>query len=49
VGRRYGRHRRSARRPDEAAGVVALLLSEQAATITGQVLDAEAGFRRSTA
>jgi 3-oxoacyl-[acyl-carrier protein] reductase len=33
---------------DEAAGVVELLLSEQAATITGQVVDAEAGFRRFT-
>lgn len=32
--------------PDEAAGVVALLLSEDAATITGRVIDAEAGFRR---
>jgi 3-oxoacyl-[acyl-carrier protein] reductase len=32
--------------PDEAAGVVALLLSGDAATITGRVIDAEAGFRR---
>ncbi len=32
--------------PDEAAGVVALLLTEDAATITGRVIDAEAGFRR---
>ena len=32
--------------PDEAASVVALLLSPEAATITGQVLDAEGGFRR---
>jgi len=32
--------------PEEAADVVALLLAPQAATITGQVLDAEAGFRR---
>jgi hypothetical protein len=28
------------------AGVVALLLSPQAATITGQVIDAEGRFRR---
>ncbi|MGH3846378.1 MAG: SDR family oxidoreductase [Pseudonocardiaceae bacterium] len=34
--------------PAEAADVVALLLSPEAATITGQVLDAEAGFRRFT-
>ena len=34
--------------PAEAADVVALLLSPQAATITGQVLDAEGGFRRFT-
>lgn len=33
--------------PAEAADVVALLLSPQAATITGQILDAESGFRRS--
>ncbi|SFE60918.1 3-oxoacyl-[acyl-carrier protein] reductase [Actinopolyspora alba] len=32
--------------PEEAAGVVELLLDERATTITGQVLDAEAGFRR---
>ncbi|SDP74398.1 3-oxoacyl-[acyl-carrier protein] reductase [Actinopolyspora xinjiangensis] len=32
--------------PDEAAGAVELLLDERAATVTGQVLDAEAGFRR---
>jgi 3-oxoacyl-[acyl-carrier protein] reductase len=32
--------------PDEAAGVVALLLTDDAATITGRVIDAEAGFRR---
>ncbi|MGJ7907884.1 SDR family oxidoreductase [Actinopolyspora sp. H202] len=32
--------------PDEAAGVVELLLDERATTITGHVLDAEAGFRR---
>lgn len=34
--------------PQEAADVVALLLSPGAATITGQVLDAESGFRRFT-
>lgn len=34
--------------PDEAADVVALLLTSEAATITGQVLDAEGGFRRFT-
>jgi 3-oxoacyl-[acyl-carrier protein] reductase len=34
--------------PAEAADVVALLLSSQAATITGQVIDAEGGFRRFT-
>lgn len=34
--------------PQEAAEVVALLLSPGAATITGQVLDAESGFRRFT-
>jgi 3-oxoacyl-[acyl-carrier protein] reductase len=32
--------------PAEAAGVVALLLGPDAATITGQVVDAEGGFRR---
>lgn len=32
--------------PDEAAGVVAMLLGPDAATITGRVIDAEAGFRR---
>jgi len=32
--------------PDEAASVVALLLSDDAATITGQVIDAEGGFPR---
>ncbi len=32
--------------PDEAAGVVALLLGADAATITGQIIDAEGGFRR---
>ena len=32
--------------PDEAAGVVAWLVSDDAATVTGQVIDAEAGFRR---
>lgn len=34
--------------PAEAADVVALLLSPDAATITGQVIDAEGGFRRFT-
>lgn len=34
--------------PDEAANVVALLLTAGAATITGQVIDAEGGFRRFT-
>lgn len=34
--------------PEEAAGVVALLLSAQAASITGQVINAEGGFRRFT-
>lgn len=34
--------------PDEAAAVVALLLGPDAATITGQVIDAEGGFRRWT-
>lgn len=34
--------------PDEAATVVALLLTPEAATITGQVVDAEGGFRRFT-
>lgn len=34
--------------PREAADVVALLLAPEAATITGQVLDAEGGFRRFT-
>lgn len=33
---------------DEAAAVVALLLSPDAASITGQVVDAEGGFRRSS-
>jgi 3-oxoacyl-[acyl-carrier protein] reductase len=32
--------------PAEAAAVVALLLGDDAGTITGQVLDAEGGFRR---
>ncbi|MDL5157965.1 SDR family oxidoreductase [Actinomycetospora termitidis] len=36
-------------RPEEAADVVALLLDGRAATITGQVVDAEGGFRRWTA
>jgi 3-oxoacyl-[acyl-carrier protein] reductase len=34
--------------PAEAADVVALLLSPDAATITGQIIDAEGGFRRFT-
>lgn len=34
--------------PEEAADVVALLLAPEAATITGQILDAEGGFRRFT-
>jgi len=34
--------------PDEAADVVALLLAPEAATLTGQVVDAEGGFRRFT-
>ncbi len=34
--------------PSEAAAVVALLLGPDAATITGQVVDAEGGFRRFT-
>jgi len=32
--------------PEEAAGVVALLLTADAANITGRVIDAEGGFRR---
>jgi 3-oxoacyl-[acyl-carrier protein] reductase len=32
--------------PDDAAGVVAMLLGDDAAPITGRVIDAEAGFRR---
>ncbi|WP_158882341.1 SDR family oxidoreductase [Amycolatopsis anabasis] len=32
--------------PEEAANVVAMLLSRDAATVTGRVIDAEAGFRR---
>jgi 3-oxoacyl-[acyl-carrier protein] reductase len=32
--------------PDEIAAVVAWLVSDDAATITGDVIDAEAGFRR---
>jgi 3-oxoacyl-[acyl-carrier protein] reductase len=32
--------------PGEAAGIVAWLLTEHAATITGQVINAEGGFRR---
>ena len=34
--------------PAEAADVVALLLAPEAATITGQIVDAEGGFRRFT-
>lgn len=34
--------------PDEAANVIALLPSTRAATITGQIIDAEGGFRRFT-
>ncbi len=34
--------------PAEAADVVALLLTPEAATITGQIVDAEGGFRRYT-
>nr|WP_028661561.1 SDR family oxidoreductase [Saccharomonospora saliphila] len=34
--------------PSEAADVISLLLAPQAATITGQVVDAEGGFRRFT-
>ena len=33
--------------PDEIAAVVLWLVSAEAGTITGQVIDAEAGFRRS--
>ncbi len=33
--------------PDEIAAVVRWLVSEDAATVTGQVIDAESGFRRS--
>ena len=32
--------------PDDIAAVVAWLVSDEARTITGQVIDAEAGFRR---
>ncbi|HEY0573950.1 MAG TPA: SDR family oxidoreductase [Pseudonocardia sp.] len=32
--------------PEEAAGVVALLLTADATNITGRVIDAEGGFRR---
>jgi 3-oxoacyl-[acyl-carrier protein] reductase len=31
--------------PDEIAAVVAWLVSDDAATLTGDVIDAEAGFR----
>jgi 3-oxoacyl-[acyl-carrier protein] reductase len=33
-------------RPDDIAGVVAWLLSPDSAWVTGQVIDAEGGFRR---
>jgi 3-oxoacyl-[acyl-carrier protein] reductase len=46
VGRHMPRGRWNA--PSEAAAVVALLLGPDAATITGQVVDAEGGFRRFT-
>jgi 3-oxoacyl-[acyl-carrier protein] reductase len=32
--------------PDEVAGVVAWLVGDDAATVTGAVVDAEGGFRR---
>jgi 3-oxoacyl-[acyl-carrier protein] reductase len=32
--------------PDEVAAVVGWLVSDGAATVTGQVIDAESGFRR---
>jgi len=32
--------------PDEIAAVVGWLVSEDAAIVTGQVIDAERGFRR---
>ncbi|MBA8826480.1 3-oxoacyl-[acyl-carrier protein] reductase [Saccharopolyspora lacisalsi] len=34
--------------PDEGAAVIALLLSPEAAALTGQVIDVEGGFRRFT-
>jgi 3-oxoacyl-[acyl-carrier protein] reductase len=34
-------------RPDDIAAVVAWLASEDSAWVTGQVIDAEGGFRRS--
>ena len=44
VGRRCPRGRWGT--PDEAAAVVAWLVSDDAASVTGQVIDAEGGFRR---
>jgi 3-oxoacyl-[acyl-carrier protein] reductase len=44
VGRALPRGRWNA--PDEVAAVVAWLVSDDAATLTGDVVDAEAGFRR---
>jgi 3-oxoacyl-[acyl-carrier protein] reductase len=44
VGRQLPRGRWNS--PAEAAGVVAMLLSAEAATITGQTVNAEGGFRR---
>lgn len=44
VGRALPRGRWNA--PDEIAAVVAWLVSDDAATVTGDVIDAEAGFRR---
>jgi 3-oxoacyl-[acyl-carrier protein] reductase len=34
--------------PDDAARLIAWLCSDAAAWITGQVIDSEGGFRRST-
>lgn len=44
VGRQLPRGRWNS--PEEAAAVVAMLLSADAGTITGQVVNAEGGFRR---
>ena len=44
VGRALPRRRWNT--PDEAAAVVAWLVSDDAATVTGQVINAEGGFRR---